>query len=599
LNSFKDLVKKYFTSFVFFYRYLRYRVLIAVFFNIVVGVLDGFGLAMFLPLLQMAGGEGSMNAESMGNLSFIVDAMNGLGVSLTLVSVLMVMILFFSLKGVFTYFTDVYKLIIQQLFIKTIRVNLLNDFNQISFEKYVISDVGRIQNTMSGEVERVARAYDSYFLAMQFLILAMVYMGFAYYLDPVFAIMVSVGGLGTNLLFGAIYKITKKASLKFTMDSNVYQGEIIQHVGNFKYLKATGRVNVFGDKLKRTIDSIEHSRLRIGYMGSIVRALREPVLVLIVAIVLLVQTRLLGSPIGPIIISLLFFYRALNSVMGMQTAWNYFLGNSGSIQNLIEFQGELKDQVEIKGTQTFNGFKNKLELTQVGFSYNGQKKVLNQVNLEIKKNQTIAFVGESGSGKTTLVNLIAGLLKPVSGTYLIDGSDINKLQIESFQNRIGYITQEPVVFTDTIYNNISLWEGNSPEMKERFFKAIKLGSIEDFIEGLPKKELTELGSNGVNLSGGQKQRIAIARELYKETDILILDEATSALDSETERVIKENIDQLKGRYTLLMVAHRLSTIRNSDMVVFMNEGQIECTGTFDELVNKSPKFKKMVELQEI
>jgi subfamily B ATP-binding cassette protein MsbA len=595
----KKIVKKYFINFNFFYEYLNYRILISVFLNIVVGVLDGFGLAMFLPLLQMAGGNETMNVESMGNLGFIFVVMNKIGFPLTIISVLMVMILFFTLKGIITYFTDLYKLVIQQLFIKTIRINLLNDFNQISFDKYVISDVGRIQNTMSGEVERVARAYDSYFLAMQFLILAMVYMVFAFYLNPIFAVMVSIGGLGTNLLFGAIYKITKKASLKFTMDSNVYQGEIIQHVGNFKYLKATGRVNVFGDKLKRTIDAIEHSRLRTGYMGSIVRALREPVLVLIVAIVLMIQTSVLGSPIGPVIISLLFFYRSLNSVMGMQTAWNYFLGSSGSIQNLMEFQVELKGQFEKKGTESFLGFKDKLVLQEVTFSYNYQKKVLDDINLVIQKNQTIAFVGESGSGKTTLVNLIAGLLKPVNGTYTIDGSNIRDLRVESFQNHIGYITQEPVVFTDTIYNNISLWEGSSAIERERFAKAVKLASIEDFIDSLPEKENTFLGSNGVNLSGGQKQRIAIARELYKETDILILDEATSALDSETERVIKENIDQLKGSYTLLVVAHRLSTIKNSDMVVFMNEGKIECTGAFDELVEKSPRFKKMVELQEI
>jgi subfamily B ATP-binding cassette protein MsbA len=285
--------------------------------------------------------------------------------------------------------------------------------------------------------------------------------------------------------------------------------------------------------------------------------------------------------------------------MGMQTAWNYFLGSSGSIQNLMEFQVELKGQFEKKGTESFLGFKDKLVLQEVTFSYNYQKKVLDDINLVIQKNQTIAFVGESGSGKTTLVNLIAGLLKPVNGTYTIDGSNIRDLRVESFQNHIGYITQEPVVFTDTIYNNISLWEGSSAIERERFAKAVKLASIEDFIDSLPEKENTFLGSNGVNLSGGQKQRIAIARELYKETDILILDEATSALDSETERVIKENIDQLKGSYTLLVVAHRLSTIKNSDMVVFMNEGKIECTGAFDELVEKSPRFKKMVELQEI
>ncbi|CAF3781593.1 unnamed protein product [Rotaria sp. Silwood1] len=185
------------------------------------------------------------------------------------------------------------------------------------------------------------------------------------------------------------------------------------------------------------------------------------------------------------------------------------------------------------------------------------------------------------------------------GKMIIDGIEREDLDISTFQNRIGYITQDPVIFNDSIFNNVSFWAEPTAENKLRFENAIKKASIVDFVNGLPEKENSVLGHYGVNLSGGQKQRISIARELYKDIDILILDEATSALDSETEKAIQDNIDSLKGYYTILIVAHRLSTIKNASRIVFMNEGKISQIGEFSDLINKVPHFKRMVELQDL
>src|SRR5690606_17764987 len=154
----------------------------------------------------------------------------------------------------------------------------------------------------------------------------------------------------------------------------------------------------------------------------------------------------------------------------------------------------------------------------------------------IPKNTTIALIGESGSGKTTLANLIAGLIEPNKGEMLIDGVRINTLNLNSYRSQIGYISQEPVIFSDDIFNNITFWAERTPENEERFWEVVKLASLEDFIQSQSKQELTLLGDNGILISGGQKQRISIARELYKNAEILIFDEATSALDSETEKV---------------------------------------------------------------
>ncbi|WP_237708919.1 ATP-binding cassette domain-containing protein [Gillisia marina] len=219
--------------------------------------------------------------------------------------------------------------------------------------------------------------------------------------------------------------------------------------------------------------------------------------------------------------------------------------------------------------------------------------------MNIIKNQTIAIVGESGSGKTTLINILSGLMPFSSGELLIDGVNSLNLNKESYQRRIGYITQEPVVFGDTVFNNISFWSEPTLENYKRFEWAIEQASINLFISELPEKENTMLGNNGINLSGGQKQRISIARELFKNVDILVLDEATSSLDSETENAIQKGIERLRGKYTIVIVAHRMSTIKNADRIIVLNNGEIVDEGNFDELVLHSIKFKKMVELQEV
>ncbi|HSI77979.1 MAG TPA: ABC transporter ATP-binding protein [Lunatimonas sp.] len=598
MNTLKTLVKKYFSNFAYFYVYLRHRIFIAVGLSIIVGILDGFGLSMFLPLLQLVNDSTNVDPESMGNLRFLVDGMEAMGLGLTLITVLFFILVFFILKGIAKYFSRIYRVILQQTFIRTIRLSMLQALNRISFKAFVTTNAGRIQNTMSGEVDKVSNAYIQYFATFEQGILVAVYMGFAFFVDTQFAFLVTAGGALSNLLYGKIYKHTKGASRKLTGDSNLYQGQVIQHVANFKYLRATGRVEKFSDQLRETIHKIEHSRRRIGVLSGLLEAAREPILVTVVAAVILIQTYLLGGGLGSILISLLFFYRALNAINSFQNHWNRFLAVSGSLDNMQGFQKELKSNKQKDGKQKIVEFTNSLEARNLSFGY-GDQYILKDINLTISKNETIAFVGESGSGKTTLVNVLAGLLPPDTGEILVDATQISHIDLNSYQKKIGYITQEPVIFNDSIFNNVTFWAKPNKQNHDRFNRVMAQASLSEFLGNLPKGKETPLGNNGINLSGGQKQRISIARELFKDIDILIMDEATSALDSETEREIQENIDSLKGKYTIIIVAHRLSTIRKVDRVIFMKNGRIEDEGTFEILVANLPMFKKMVELQEI
>lgn len=578
---------------------MRQRIFIALLVSLLVGVLDGFGLTMFLPLLQLVGGAEEATGEGMGKLDFIVNTMQDWGFPLNLRVILIALITFFLLKGIVAYFGQFYLVKIRQFFLRSLRLRLLHDFNKIKFKKFISWDIGRIQNAFTTETERITNSFTFYFRSLNQAVLVAVYAAFAFTVDPGFSLLVVVGGVLSNILFRYVYKLSKKASRNLSKGNSLFHGLVSQFISNFKYLKATGRNVFYADKLEKTVLEIENENTRLGKYGAILSAAREPIMIVVVAAVIVLQTEVLGAPLGPIMVSLLFFYRALNSLNALQLSWNNFIRFSGSLENVQSFGDDLKTAKEkAKGKTPLAAFTQGFKMDGVGFSY-GNTPILKDISFEIKKNQSIALVGESGSGKTTLVNIISGLLKPDTGQLWIDDIAIKDLQLSSFQERVGFITQEPVIFNSSIYENVSFWAEQTEENLARFQRAIEQAAISDFIYKLEEKEQTQLGANGINLSGGQRQRIAIARELFRDIDILILDEATSALDSETERHIQESVDALKGKYTLITVAHRLSTVKKTDLIILLNNGAIEQIAPFEKLIESSKKFKQMVELQEI
>lgn len=595
----KSLIKKYFSSFAYFYKYLRHRIFLMLLLSILIGLLDGLGLTMFLPLLQMADGSASAGGAGLGNLDFVVNGINALGIELNIKAALLFLFVFFVLKGIVVYIASVYKVKINQFFVSTLRINLTTLFTKYSFKAFVTADVGRIQNSFTAEIARISMAYSNYSECIQQIVMVLVYLGFVFMVDWKFALLVCAGGLVSNLFFRGLFKKTKVQSTALTKNNSNFHGFIIQYITNFKYLKATGFLPTYARKLISGIKQIEQNNTQIGILNAQITALREPFMIGIVCLVILIQVTYLDGNLGAIMVSLLFFYRALTALMAFQSKYNSFLSASGALENIRDFEDDLKAHAESVGKTNLTSFQHHIVLKDLDFGYDVSDGVLKQINLSIQKNETIAFVGESGSGKTTLVNLVSGLLKPNAGHVLIDGIGHEELNVTSFQSRIGYISQDPVMFNDTIFNNVTFWAAPTEANQSRFWESISKAALTDFIGTLPEQDQTLLGNNGINLSGGQKQRISIARELYKDIDILILDEATSALDSETEREIQENIDALKGTYTILIIAHRLATIKKADTIYLMDKGVILESGSFEQLLLSSDRFRRMVELQEI
>ena len=230
-------------------------------------------------------------------------------------------------------------------------------------------------------------------------------------------------------------------------------------------------------------------------------------------------------------------------------------------------------------------FNEKIELQGINFTYAlGEHRTLNNITMRISKGESIGFIGTSGSGKSTLIDIILGLISPDSGKVFVDGNNIND-NMRSWQNQIGYVPQTIYLTDDTIRRNIAFGIPDELINNEAVEKAINSAQMKDFINELPEGMYTLVGENGVRLSGGQRQRIGLARALYNDPSLLVLDEATSALDSSTELDVMEAVSTLKNSKTIILVAHRLSTLNNCDRIYKLENGEIIQTGKPDEVIN--------------
>ena len=273
---------------------------------------------------------------------------------------------------------------------------------------------------------------------------------------------------------------------------------------------------------------------------------------------------------------------------------NSFLDSVERINKILDTVSTITEKPQAKET---DGFNDAITFEHVGFSYSSDRKILDDINLTVKKGHTIAIVGESGAGKSTLVDLIPRFYDVTEGSIKIDGTDLRDLKIHSLRSLMGNVNQEPILFNDTIFNNIAF--GVEGATMEDVIAAAKIANAHEFIMEKEDGYNTNIGDRGMKLSGGQRQRISIARAILKNPPILILDEATASLDTESERLVQEALDRLMSSRTTIAIAHRLSTIKNSDEIIVMHEGHIVERGKHEELLALNGYYKKLTDMQSL
>lgn len=289
------------------------------------------------------------------------------------------------------------------------------------------------------------------------------------------------------------------------------------------------------------------------------------------------------------------FFQILDPAKKLSNAFSAIQGGMASLDRVTEvldYDLKIDEAVDPISISTLN---DKIEFKNIGFFYDKDNVILKHFNLTIPKGKTIALVGQSGSGKTTIANLLARFYDVSEGEILVDGINIKNLKIKEYRHLLGMVTQESVLFNDSIFNNILM--GKPEATEEEVITAAKIANAHQFIENLPEKYFTNIGDDGNKLSGGQKQRVSIARAVLKNPPIMILDEATSALDTESERFVQDALEKMMENRTSLVIAHRLSTIQKADWIVVMERGEIVEQGTHQTLFDQNGIYRKLVELQ--
>jgi ATP-binding cassette, subfamily B, bacterial PglK len=423
------------------------------------------------------------------------------------------------------------------------------------------------------------------------------------WVDPVSAILITVG-LGIFLV--GYFVLVRKRLVTLGEDFKEHEGKIFQQVyqglGGIKEIKILGHEKYFYEGFSNQMWGYTYAyRLStlIGQSGRFIVETTGVALMLGAVIFLLYY----GRQPGEVLLTFSLFAVALVRLVPTVNRLNWaFTQIRFGIPSLDEVFAQLKNCEklieEVSGEMTMDSinFKHQIEFRNVTHKYEDSEKLsLDSVSISIPKNSSVAFVGSSGAGKTTAIDLSLGLLKPVAGEVLVDGKDIHR-SIFSWQQKIGYVPQSIYLIDDTVKNNVAFGVKRELIDEEKVWTALRLAQLESFANELPESLDTLVGEGGVRFSGGQRQRIGIARALYHEPQVLIMDEATAALDNETERSFMDSIELLSGELTVILIAHRISTVKNCDNIFFLSNGRLAASGTYDSLLSTNAEFRQMAQV---
>ncbi len=578
--------------------YTNYRLFVFIAITLVAGLTEGLGITLFLPFFTQT----NISTESSDSMSQFIHAMFAwLGLSMSPKTVLIVITLIFFLKGIITFIQAIYQARLSSRLARDMRRNIVELTAGLDYRYYTKQNTGFFTNLITVEVNRAVEFFNRYAMILSYIFTLVALLLMSLFLNWQFtAFAVFAGGLVLWLL-KYFSRLASQYSQQTSQENAVLQGLLIQSVQAFKYLKSTAGFPRLYGKLMPSVDRVADLDFKVGSAAAVVHSFSEPIILFCLIAVLYYQVVILGASVAPIIVVIMLFYRMLMAITHFQKQWQNVCAMMGGIDSVVVAGQKMKSNEELSGTDEVPAFQQGISLRNVSFAY-GDKPVIQNISLTIPANTTVAFVGESGSGKSTLVDLLTGLLKPQQGEIQLDGMPLHAVDMRGYRKQIGCVTQECMLFDDTVTNNVSLWSCDASESAciGKIQDAARRAYCDDFIRAMPDGYNSLIGDRGIMLSGGQRQRLAIARELYKQPRLLILDEATSALDSESEKFIQRSIDELKGTMTVVIIAHRLSTIRNADRIYVLEGGRISEEGTYDELVNSSgSRFMHMVQLQQL
>jgi subfamily B ATP-binding cassette protein MsbA len=481
---------------------------------------------------------------------------------------------------------------------------MFDGFGSMDYRYYISRNTGHFINVINDQIRSFYFSFDFFAKFLSQVISAGSYFAVAFLIAWKFALSAVAVGAVLLFLFKYLNDYVRTLGRMASKEMSHLNKLLVQSLRAFKYVVATGQVSQLREGVADSVHRLTGYKMRAKIARSFTGSIREPLSVLFIIVVIAFQVSVFDAAVAPIFVALLLFHRGIQTTISVQGSWQSVMNKIGPLEMVVDEFDALQHYQEQNGDVPLAPLQDSIDLENVCYAYSEEEgDVLHDVTLSIPANTTVALVGESGAGKSTLVDLLTLMLRPRTGEVRIDGVPGSEVDLDSWRSQIGYVSQETVVFDDTIANNISLWNGSyedDSEVRARVEEAARQAHAHHFITELSDGYQTVAGDNGVKLSGGQRQRLFIARELYKRPNLLILDEATSALDTESERYIQESIDALKGTMTVVIIAHRLSTIKNVDEVVVLDDGRIVEQGSYSELRSyEASQFREMVEMQSL
>ena len=399
--------------------------------------------------------------------------------------------------------------------------------------------------------------------------------------------LVVVCGAGLTLLLGGKTRVAHVAGEGLSKAMNSLYAAVTEHLGGMKTAKSYGAEDRHADIFDRLTERVRHTYIRTVRNDAELHFWFEIGSVLVLSLIVYVSFELLATPTAEALLLLFLFARIMPRFSMIQQSYQSFVNLLPAFTMVMEMQVRCEAAVEPKAKRLEEvKLRNGIQLERVSFRYqdNGKAPVICNLDLIIKAGQTTAIVGPSGAGKSTIADLVMGLLVPDQGRVLVDRKPLSPERMRAWRDQIGYVSQDTFLFHDTVRANL-LWA--CPNVSdEEITQALRSAAAEEFISGLPKGLDMILGDRGILVSGGERQRLALARALLRKPALLILDEATSNVDSENETRIQGAIEQLHGQMTILVITHRLSTIRGADVIHVLEQGRLVESGTWDELAAK-------------
>lgn len=578
-------------------------------------VFNIFSFALIIPILQILFGMDTteyvfipwdspmeMKEIAMNNMYYYVTVLiDQVGGSLTLLYLGLFMLSITVLKTACYFGSSAVMVPLRTGIIRDIRIKAYNKLMGLPLRFFSNNKKGDLIARMTGDVAEIEYSITSSLdMLIKNPILIIFYFGTLIYTSWQMALFtISVVPLMAWVM-SAIGKKLKASSLEAQSKWSDILSLFDESLGGLRIIKAFIAEDKMRDRFKNSANSYRRSINKVQIRQASAHPVSELLGTGMIMVVLWFGGTLILSNSSPIdaptfIFFMIILYSVLQPLKELSKAGYAIPRGIASIERVNTIMNAVNDITEVKNPKTLNGFKDKIEIKGLHFSYDDSREILTDINLTVPKGKMIALVGQSGSGKSTLVDLIPRYYDTCQGCITIDGVDIRELKIKELRSYIGNVNQEAILFNDTIFNNIAFGVENAT--MEQVIEAAKVANAHDFIMEKEHGYMTNIGDRGAKLSGGQRQRISIARAILKNPDILILDEATSALDTESEKLVQEALDRLTGSRTTIAIAHRLSTIKNADEICVMHEGKIVERGKHEDLIALNGYYKKLNDMQ--